>query len=205
MFCRSPGFIDAKHIQRNFFFGKRLGMKVLLGMFLSLSFAGMASADTVWTYAGNTMNGFVFSDQAFTEPDCHCSLNGTVTMDASMNAIAWSFTDGTHTLSNLNSTGAIDPFEQSSIAFSTWFVSLSGGGINFFSQFDGSAGEATDSSSVNGTLFGYEEGNHGIWTETVATAEPATGLLVGLGLAVAGLIRRRRKKPIDSTVWEHLG
>ncbi len=39
----------------------------------------------------------------------------------------------------------------------------------------------------------------------VPTAEPATGLLVGLGLAVAGLMRRRRKKSVDSTVWENLG
>lgn len=36
-------------------------------------------------------------------------------------------------------------------------------------------------------------------------AEPATGLLVGLGLAVVGLMRRRRKKPFEKTVWENLG
>jgi hypothetical protein len=38
-----------------------------------------------------------------------------------------------------------------------------------------------------------------------AAAEPATGLLVGLGLAVAGLMRRRRKKVVDPAVWENLG
>ena len=36
-------------------------------------------------------------------------------------------------------------------------------------------------------------------------AEPATGLLVGLGLAVAGLMRRRKKKLVNPTVWENLG
>lgn len=41
---------------------------------------------------------------------------------------------------------------------------------------------------------------------TPATAaEPATGLFVGLGLAVMGLMRRRRKKPFQNTVWEKLG
>jgi len=35
--------------------------------------------------------------------------------------------------------------------------------------------------------------------------EPATGLFVGLGLAVVALMRRRRKKPLDNTVWEKLG
>jgi hypothetical protein len=35
-------------------------------------------------------------------------------------------------------------------------------------------------------------------------AEPATGLFVGLGLAVLGLMRRRRKKPLDNSVWEKL-
>jgi hypothetical protein len=36
-------------------------------------------------------------------------------------------------------------------------------------------------------------------------AEPATGLFVGLGLAVFGLMRRRRKKPLENAVWEKLG
>ncbi len=39
----------------------------------------------------------------------------------------------------------------------------------------------------------------------VPAAEPATGLLVGLGLAVAGLMRRRKKKLVNPTVWENLG
>lgn len=42
-------------------------------------------------------------------------------------------------------------------------------------------------------------------TATVPAAEPATGLFVGLGLAVMGLMRRRRKKPFENTVWENLG
>lgn len=41
--------------------------------------------------------------------------------------------------------------------------------------------------------------------ETAAAAEPATGLLVGLGLAVAGLMRRRNRKPLDNITWHSLG
>ena len=45
----------------------------------------------------------------------------------------------------------------------------------------------------------------GSYTVTVPAAEPATGLFVGLGLAVFGLMRRRKKKPLENTVWENLG
>jgi hypothetical protein len=181
-------------------------MKFVLGILLGLMVVGTASADTTWVYTGNTMNGFVFSQQDFSGANCSCALDATVTLNASGNAVAWDFTDGTHTLTNLNSTGTIDPFEQSATPFATWFVSLSGSGTQFFSQFFGSAGEATDFSSVNGMGFGYEEGNHGTWSMgPVGAAEPATGLLVGLGLAVVGLTRRRKKKPFENTVWENLG
>jgi hypothetical protein len=44
-----------------------------------------------------------------------------------------------------------------------------------------------------------------IGTAVVTAAEPATGLFVGLGLAIVGLMRRRRKKPLQNTVWEKLG
>jgi hypothetical protein len=185
-----------------------LGMivKVVLGVMVGLVVVGSAAADTVYTYTGNTMNGFVFSNQNFSEPNCNCSLSGTVDLNSAMVAVSWSFTDGTHTLTNLNSSGTINPFDGSSTPFATWSVSLTGGGIQFFSQNYGSHDEATDFSSVNGNLFGYEEGNPGKWTTgLVATTEPATGLLLGLGLAVAGLMRRRRKKTVDATVWESLG
>jgi hypothetical protein len=181
-------------------------MEFVLGILLGLMVAGTASADTTWVYTGNTMNGFVFSQQDFSGANCNCALDGTVTLDASGNAVSPDFTDGTHTLTNLNSTGAINPFEQSSTPFATWFVSLSGSGTQFFSQFFGSASEATDSSSVSGVGFGYEEDNHGTWSmNPVGAAEPATGLLVGLGLAVVGLMRRRKKKRFENTVWENLG
>jgi hypothetical protein len=45
----------------------------------------------------------------------------------------------------------------------------------------------------------------GPYTITFPATEPATGLILGLGLAVVGLMRRRRKKPFENTVWENLG
>src|ERR1700730_12637225 len=45
----------------------------------------------------------------------------------------------------------------------------------------------------------------GSYTVTVPAAEPATGLFVGLGLAVVGWMRRRRKKALKNAGWEKLG
>jgi hypothetical protein len=53
-----------------------------------------------------------------------------------------------------------------------------------------------------GTGWSFTAGSH---TVAVPAAEPATGLFVGLGLAVFGLMRRRKKKPLENAVWENLG
>lgn len=162
-------------------------MKVFLGLILGLFVVTTVSADSVWTYTGNTMNGFVNSSQSFSEPNCDCALDGTVALSSALDPVLWSFTDGTHTLTQDNSTALIDPFEQSSIPFQTWLVHIVGGGIEFWSQFTSSNGEATDFSAVNGSLFGYEEGNHGTWTASVVATEPATALLVRAWLGGHGL------------------
>lgn len=41
--------------------------------------------------------------------------------------------------------------------------------------------------------------------ETTPAAEPATGILVGLGLAAAGFMRRRTRKPLIDATWHSLG
>jgi hypothetical protein len=53
-----------------------------------------------------------------------------------------------------------------------------------------------------GTGWSFTAGSYAV---TLPAAEPATGLFVGLGLAVFGLMRRRKKKPLENTVWENLG
>ncbi len=170
-------------------------MKILLAIFSLLVFVGTASADSVWTYTGNSMSG------------CNCALDGTVTLDSSGDATAWDFTDGTHELTQLTSSGSVNHSSQLGNPFQTWKILIDDGTFEFFSQFTGSAFEATDLSlnDVAGTQFGFLQGNHGVWSQgTVATPEPATGLLVASGLLFVGLMRRKRKKPLDSVSWDRL-
>ena len=171
-------------------------MKILFAIFSLLVFVGTASADSVWTYTGNTMTG------------CNCALDGTVTLDSSGNATAWDFTDGTHDLTQATSTGFIHHTPQTGAnPFLTWTVSLHNGAFDLFSQFTGSATEATDSSfnETSQSLFGLLEGNRGVWTPgVVSTPEPATGLLLAGGLLFASLVRRKQRKPLDSATWDKL-
>ena len=171
-------------------------MKILLAIFSLLVFVGTASADSVWTYTGNTMTG------------CNCALDGSVTLDSSGNATAWDFTDGTHSLTNAQQFRAIHPPGTDPNQFfpTAWFVDLSGVGLFIFSQFDGTAFEATDDSFVSGP--GFRLPRRAIQASglprMVATPEPATGLLVAGGLLFVGIMRRKRRKPLDSATWDKL-
>ena len=154
---------------------------------MTLLFCSVASADSVWTYTGNTTSG---ASNVPTSNPCNCAIDGTVTLDDAGNAIAWNFTDGTHTLTQLNSTGTIDSdLIGTGSTFFTWSVKLqTGDGVSLFSDFIGSTFEATDSVVAGGSLFMFEEGNHGLWTEqTIATPEPGTAVLLAIGLAMFGV------------------
>jgi hypothetical protein len=124
-------------------------LKIVLGVVFLLMLGGTASADSVWTYQGDTINysrGIDFGpggvpagngwDQGINP--CNCSVDTAIVRDDFRKATGWSFTAGAYTL-------------------------------------------------------------------TFPATEPATGLFLGLGLAVVGLMRRRRKKPFENTVWENLG
>lgn len=146
-------------------------MKTILAT-LALAFLSCtASADSLWTYTGNTMAG------------CSCSLDGSVTLGADGSALSWDFTDGTHELTNLNSTGGIDAFyllsNQSGTPFRDWAISLTDAfGWQIRSVNYGSAFEAGDSSGMSG-----EQGNPGVWVDPpVSTPEPRTIVLLGAGL-----------------------
>jgi hypothetical protein len=169
-------------------------MKILLAIFSLLVFVGTASADSFWTYTGKAMTG------------CNCSLDGTVKLDSLGNATSWDFTDGTHSLTDANSSGAIHPPGTDPNQFfpTAWFVDLSGVGLFIHSQFDGSAFESNDSFSGPG-FAEAEQGNPGVWTsKMVTTPEPATGLLVASGLLFVGIMRRKRRKYLDSATWDKL-
>ena len=161
-------------------------MKFVLGMLLVLACSVTASADSVWTYTGNSIS----SPGVVGMPNpCGCAISGTVTLDAAGDATAWDFTDGTHTLTQANSTGLIESHSSSStVLFSTWEISLSSSNVSFFSGFTGSGFEATDSVLAAGSLYLFEQGNRGKWTETVATPEPGTGVLIACGALLFGLL-----------------
>jgi hypothetical protein len=184
-------------------------MKVLLGALLGLMLAVAASADTVWTYTGNIMDGSIPAQKPV--PSCNCALTGSVTLDASNHATAWDFTDGSHELTQADSTGYFNTsvFGPTAPLFSTWIVFITGADWEMRTVFYGSATESSDSSVglIAGSLvsFGFEQGNHGFWTESVGATEPTTALLVGLGLAAMGLMRRRKKTRPDTAEWENLG
>jgi hypothetical protein len=205
-----------------------LGVKIILGIVFMLMLGGAASADSVWTYQGNTINyigGIDFgpggappedaSDQGINP--CNCALDGSVVLNDSGQAVAWSFTAGSHTLTNLNSSAAFFPFacfgcgagdvssSLDSVPFgpAAWAFTITGQGIELASKWRGSLLDARDEGLILGSdsFFLDVQSDPGAWT----AAEPATGLFVGLGLAVFGLMRRRKKKPLENAVWEKLG
>ena len=179
-------------------------MKLILGALMGLMLAATASADSVWTYSGNAISG-PWHDFLGPNP-CGCALSGSVAFDALGNATSWDFTDGTHELTNLNSTGRFSDTGSimSGSPFSEWAVDLTGAGIYMFTGFYGSNYEATDGVLLgNSLLWLSEEGNKGVWVDgPVPTTEPASLLLLGAGLAA--LAFKRRRKPADTSVWETL-
>lgn len=163
-------------------------MKFVLGTLLVLMCTVTASADSVWTYTGNSVSGA--SNVPMPNP-CACAIDGTVTLNAAGTAVAWNFNVDGLTLTNLNSHGQINddlnganPNEP----FFTWRIALSGtNGLQISSYFDGSSFDATDSAVAEGSLLMFEQGNHGAWTE-IAAPEPATGLLTACGLLLIGVV-----------------
>ena len=114
---------------------------------------------------------------------------------------SWNFTDGTHTLTNLNSTAYFDPFVgfndvNHPFANLHYGVDIVGtNGVDFsISAYE--IAEATDSITVNNIGYGYEEGHPGTWTEVVSAPEPGSLLLLGLGLsALTVAISLRNAQP----------
>jgi hypothetical protein len=173
-------------------------MKVLLSV-LALALAGTASADTLWTYTGNDMNGNGLGNlgppfSSKLAPDCHCALTGTFTLDTTLTdinntPISWNFSDGTHTLDR---TDSIASFHASGL--NGWYLSVTSSTVHFLSVFYGSQIETTDSVVVDGKLWAIAESNHGFLTETsvpplgTTVPEPGTGMLLGIAICSVILI-----------------
>jgi hypothetical protein len=182
----------------------------------------LAKSDTVWTYTGNTMHLGQFSDPAFLQSGgCGCAIDGTFTLTTDTfssqtqtrewgSPTAWNFTDGTHTLTNANSTAAIE-LTQLAGGPLLWNISIFNSNWILFSQFIGSGFESQDTSGKFGNSmfspagnFGYLEGDRGTLMESVSlgdgdhdgddpksTPEPGTLALLGVGLV--GLLARKAK------------
>ena len=150
----------------------------------------IAKADTIFDYQGGVMSG------------CSCALTGSVTLSAD-NVLAYDFTDGTHTLTNLDSTGYLSPLgafqDPTQPPFSvSWFIHVtSANGWGILIDYYGSAFEATDASGQGVGesplgAFGYLQGHPGVWTDPpVPTPEPSTGLMV-LGAGVFLFLKKVR-------------
>ena len=124
-------------------------MKLILGTLLGLMLAGTASADTVWTYDGNSTSR---PDSGLPPNPCACSLDGTILFADNGSVLAWNWTDGTHTLTNANSTAFFNPHGSQGITvpFIEWTVRVIGAGWTFSTVNYGSGFEETDIVFPNG-------------------------------------------------------
>ena len=108
----------------------------------------------------------------------------TLTLDGNNSAISWDFTDGTHEITQWNSTGIFSqwPHGFQGVGFEFWKVDIVGSDVTLFSEFFGWHTDTTDSSTFNnGGFFGFLEGHAGTRSETIVpTPDPGTILACGL-------------------------
>jgi PEP-CTERM motif len=172
---------------------KRLALIIVM-LFIPV----LARADSVWTFDGELTDpgswhpGFPF-------PHCNCDLDGVMVFDNNFNVLAYSWTDGTHTLNQNNSSMMFEnnPRTDPNISpnpppLSTWLVSISGSDVFFHTNYDGPGQGATslNNSIADGQLIGWGQPNlgpPGTWTEVVSTPEPGSLVLLGVGVAALAL------------------
>ena len=173
----------------------------------------LAKADSVWTYAGNTVGYYDGVDLGPTLPPngpgfypgegyvtVSPAMSGTVLLNDSFQAIAWSFTMDSLTLTNFNSTASFFPFncfgcnygstpnngDNTPFETGAWKFVITGSGVAMLSQWRGSTLDARDEVDAPG-VYDVVQSDPGTWTEAVSTPEPGSLLLLAAGLAALAL------------------
>ena len=173
-------------------------IKFVLGTVTGLMLVGTASGDSVWNSAGK-------GPQC-----CQLILKGSSALGARRSHAVWEFAGGPPALTGLNtvaSQNGLRPFwiaASNTPVFRLWIAdteTTSGGNSNALAQLDSSDFESQEP----GDGPALRQSKKGLWSDLEIATEPATGILVALGLMCAGLLRPRKKRPKDPTVWENLG
>jgi hypothetical protein len=169
-------------------------------------------ANEIYTYAGNPFTSTSDPAGGFAGQ----SIDGSFTLAAPLTdglmftssptgnvvPLAYSFTDGVNTFTNLNSVDDFQIETNGSGVITEWFVAISTNGVNtpgLSTQDDGSAMSPTivdNGHSSFDNFGGQNENDKGIWTpsSTSAVPEPGNLMLVGLGLAAIGVVRHRLQR-----------
>ena len=136
-------------------------------------------------------------------------LRGPPTLGARSALATWKFAGRPPMLTGLNNFAkedALRPFWTAAKAplFSLWITDTegtSGRNSNALVELDSSDFKSPEHSDGPALLHTEK----GAWSDLEIAAEPATGILVALGLVCAGLMRPKKKRSKDPTVWENLG
>jgi len=167
-------------------------LKLAVIAFAILFLGPLVKADSIWTFDGELTDPGTWHE-GFSFPDCNCALDGVMVFDDSFKVLAYSWTDGTHTLNQNNSTmvfmnnpqtqmllgGAPGPYPP----LITWVVSITGVDDYLHTNYDGLGASSLNVSLHNEEIFGWGQPNlgaPGAWTEVVSTPEPSSLLLLGL-------------------------
>jgi hypothetical protein len=182
---------------------KRLALIIVM-----LFIPALARADSVWTFDGElTDPGSWHAGFTYYNTHCNCDLDGVMVFDNNFNVLAYSWTDGTHTLNQNDSTIVFMNNPETQMALGgkpgpyppliTWAVSITGGDVYFHTNYDGPGQGATsvNVSTADGQLIGWGQPNlgpPGTWTEVVSAPEPGSLLLLGVGITALALATGRR-------------
>jgi hypothetical protein len=127
-------------------------------------------------------------------------MTGITLFDNSFDVLAYSWTDGTTTVNQNNSTMMVQYFPPGTrniggiletAPLQMWDLSITAPGFYFSSIEYGPGQGATSMNQLyDGSLFGWGQPNggpDGVWTELVSTPEPSSLISLLLGLAALGL------------------